>query len=164
MCCKPADRASKIRGRYSSHGDLQSEETFHESDLLNNGSLRQPSHLTFPNHVHRFDSLDRPPGTIKGSESLAGSNSPFDGTMILFHDVVEVWYGPILASAAQLTAQLEFGNDSWIRRVSVDIDDSWARMAGSSQGFPEEPSGCGGILLRRDQEIDRVSLGITRAI
>jgi hypothetical protein len=33
----------------------------------------------------------------RGSEPLAGSNSPFDGTMILLHDFVELMYGPTLA-------------------------------------------------------------------
>jgi hypothetical protein len=143
---------------------LQPEETFYESDLLNNGSLRQPPHLTFANHVHRFDSLDRPPRTIEGSEPLAGSNSPFDGSMVLLHDVVQIRHRPAPAPAAKLATHFEFGNDSRIRRVSVDIDDSWTRMAGNHQGFPEEPFGCGSISIRRKQEIDRVSLGIDRAI
>jgi hypothetical protein len=71
--------------------------------------------------------------------------------MILLHDVIEVRCRPIPASAAQLTTLLEFANDFPIRRVTVHIDDSWARMAGSSPGFPEKPFGCGGISLRRDQ-------------
>jgi hypothetical protein len=64
MCCKPEDGREQNPESDPLHGGLQSEEIFHESNLLNNASRRQPPHLTFSNHVHRFDSLDRLPGTI----------------------------------------------------------------------------------------------------
>ena len=40
-----------------------------ERRLTDHMSFAQPSHSTFPNHVDRFDSLQRPPRTLKREEA-----------------------------------------------------------------------------------------------
>ena len=47
-----------------------------------------PSSLPLPDHVDRFVALDRSPGRLKFSEALLGIHSTFDGSMILFENVV----------------------------------------------------------------------------
>ncbi len=163
MCCKLENRREQDPGSLSITRRLAT-----RRDLLRIGPAQQwllsaPPYLTFPNHLYGFDSLDRPPRARKGSVSLAGSNSPFDGAIDPAPDVVQVQYGPTLhlrpSSRFSLSSPM-----TRIRRVSVDIGDSWVRMAGSPRGFPEEPFSCGSIPVRRGQEIDGVSLGIDRAI
>jgi hypothetical protein len=71
----------------------QSEDLIEEQDQSEHIPFGQPPHLAFPDHVHYFVSLDRPPGAVKGSEPLAGVDPSFDRSMILFHDVVQVRTG-----------------------------------------------------------------------
>ena len=54
--------------------------------------------LPLSNRVHRFVSLDRPPGSPKGSKALARPHSPLDRSMVLFHDVIQVLHRSQLAS------------------------------------------------------------------
>ena len=48
----------------------------------------QPSNLPLPDHVDCFVALNRSPSRLKFSEALLGVHSTFDGSMILFQNVV----------------------------------------------------------------------------
>src|SRR4051794_4638252 len=66
----------------------ETEEAVDERNLPGDVALRQPPHLTFPNHVYRLDTLNRPPCRVKRSESLHGSDSTFDCPVVLLHYIV----------------------------------------------------------------------------
>jgi hypothetical protein len=44
--------------------------------------------IPFPDHVHNLVALDRPPGSVERSKTLAGIHSPLDPSMVLFHNIV----------------------------------------------------------------------------
>src|SRR5262249_21317268 len=80
-------------------GSLQSERVVDELHLPNYIPFQQPPYLTLPNHVQNFVALNRSPRPVKGSESLTRIHSPFDGSMVLFHHVVQVGAGSTATSA-----------------------------------------------------------------
>src|ERR1035437_9107946 len=49
-----------------------------------------PSNLPLPDHVHCFVALNRSPSCLEFSEALLGVHSTFNGSMILFENVVQV--------------------------------------------------------------------------
>src|SRR5664279_6068730 len=49
-----------------------------------------PSSLPLPDHVDCFVALNRSPCCLKFSEALLGVHSTFDGSLILFENVVQV--------------------------------------------------------------------------
>src|SRR3984957_11661384 len=54
-----------------------------------------PSNLPLPDHMNRFVTLYRSPGRLEFSEALLGVHSTFDGSMILFENVVQVLHGSV---------------------------------------------------------------------
>jgi hypothetical protein len=95
-------RVNGIQIRFS----LSSGEAEHSRDqaeLPDDFTLADPSCLSLPNHVHCLITGDRPPRTPKGSEALAGFHSSFDGSMILFQDVVQILHRPEPTAAGQLS-------------------------------------------------------------
>ena len=59
------------------------------------------SNLPLPDHVDRFVPLNRSPGRLKFSEALFGIHSTFDGSMILFENVVQVLHRSVSTAVAQ---------------------------------------------------------------
>jgi hypothetical protein len=51
-----------------------------------------PSNLSLPDHVDCFVALNGSPGRLEFSEALLGVDSTFDGSMILFENVIQVLY------------------------------------------------------------------------
>ena len=49
-----------------------------------------PSNLPLPDHVDCFVALNRSPSCLEFSEALFGVHSTFDGSMILFQNVVQI--------------------------------------------------------------------------
>ena len=72
---------------------LHPEDLVDKQDLSNYVFPRQPSHLSFPDHLHGLVALQRSPSTIERSKSLTRIHAPLDGSMILFHDIVQIWAG-----------------------------------------------------------------------
>jgi len=79
----------------------QIEETVDELDLPKKIISCHPSNLPLPDHVDCFVALNGSPGRLKFSESLFGINSTFDGSMILFEDVIQVLHGSVSTTIAQ---------------------------------------------------------------
>jgi hypothetical protein len=90
LCCKNSSVgetesiANLVGGLFS----LQSEDFLDELNLSKDISFRQPSHLAFPDHMQNLIALNRPPGSIERSETLAGIHPPLDPSMVLFHHIV----------------------------------------------------------------------------
>jgi hypothetical protein len=66
----------------------ESDEVSNERGLPGDVVLRQPPHLAFADHVHRFDFLNRSPGRVKGSEPLTRSDPPLDGSVVLLNGLI----------------------------------------------------------------------------
>jgi len=59
-----------------------------------------PSNLPLPDHVDCFVALNRAPSRLEFSEALLGIHSTFDGSMILFENVVQVLQRPVSTAGA----------------------------------------------------------------
>jgi hypothetical protein len=60
-----------------------------------------PSNLPLPDHVDCFIALNRSPSRLEFSEALFGVHSTFDGSMILFENVVQVLHRSVSTAVAQ---------------------------------------------------------------
>jgi len=90
LCCKKnsvseTEPTANLCGRIFS---FQSEDFPDELNLPKDISFRQPPHLAFPDHVQNLVALNRPPGSIERSKTLAGIHPPLDPSMVLFHNIV----------------------------------------------------------------------------
>jgi len=91
MCCKK--RLCRRPKRFALLSGIdcsafQSEGFPDELNLPKDIPFRQPPHLAFPDHVQNLVALNRPPGSIERSKTLAGIHPPLDPSMVLFHDIV----------------------------------------------------------------------------
>src|ERR1035438_7906200 len=60
-----------------------------------------PSNLPLPDHVDCFVALNCLPSCLKFSEALFGVHSTFDGSMILFQNVVQILHRSVSTAVAQ---------------------------------------------------------------
>jgi hypothetical protein len=74
----------------------QVEKAVDELNLTKKIISRHPSNLPLPVHVDCFVALNRSPGRMEFSETLLGLHATFDGSMILFENVVQVLSGPLV--------------------------------------------------------------------
>jgi cellulose synthase/poly-beta-1,6-N-acetylglucosamine synthase-like glycosyltransferase len=86
LCCKnnfvgETEPIANLVGRLFS---FQSEEFPDELNLPKDIPFRQPPHLAFPDHVQNLVALNRPPGSIERSKTLAGIHPSLDRSMVLF--------------------------------------------------------------------------------
>src|SRR4051812_7478716 len=75
-----------------------------------------------------FVALDRSLRPRERAEAEARLDPPFDRTVILLDNVVEVRDDATATSLAECMSPLQFVNNTGIRRVPVDIDHPRARM------------------------------------
>jgi hypothetical protein len=79
----------------------QLEEVVDELNLSKKIISCHPSSLPLPDHVDCFIALNRSPSCLKFSEALLGVHSTFDGSMILFENVVQILHGSVSTAVAQ---------------------------------------------------------------
>ena len=94
-------RSSVVKVRKKLGSD--SEELSDEPRFRNNVALCHASDAALADHAHRFDTLERSPGTLKGAVALGQPGPLFDGSMILFNDIVEIFALPQTNSAGEST-------------------------------------------------------------
>src|SRR5664280_2395804 len=80
---------------------LQMEKVVDELNLSKKIVSCHPSSLPLPDHVDGFVALNRSPSRLKFSEALLGVHSTFDGSMILFQNVIQVLHGSVSTAVAQ---------------------------------------------------------------
>src|SRR4051794_12799175 len=102
--------------------DTEPEDGFYEADLFSDVALCQPSNLSFADHVHCFIALDCLLRARKRAEAEARLDPPFDGTVILLDNVIEIRDHATATSLAECMRPLEFVDNTGIRRVPVHID------------------------------------------
>jgi hypothetical protein len=61
-----------------------------EVSMAESFAFSRPSHSSFVDHVRRFDSLQRSPGTLKGVVSFGEPEMFFHRSVVPLHDVVGV--------------------------------------------------------------------------
>jgi hypothetical protein len=83
-------RSMQVGWGRESELDSESEQRADENRLAHSVCFGQPSHSTFPDHVHCLDALQRRPCTLKLSMSLRQPDSLFNRPVVLFHHVEAV--------------------------------------------------------------------------
>ena len=78
----------------------QGEKAVDELNLAKKIISCHPSSLPLPDYVDCFVALDRSPGRLKFSEALLCIHSTFDGSMILFENVVQVLHRSVSTAGA----------------------------------------------------------------
>ena len=101
----------------------------------------QPSNLSLPDHVDCFVALNGSPGCLEFSESLFGVHSTFDGSMILFEDVIQVLHGSVSATMAQCPFLLTVEDRGAVDRRQVGVDHSRLRMGSIAERLAKQALG-----------------------
>ena len=95
-----------------------------------------------------FVALNRSPGRLKFSEALLGIHSTFDGSMILFEDVVQVLHRSVSTAGAQRPFLLTVGDRGAVNRRQVRVDHPRLRMASIAERLAKQTLGGIGVTER----------------
>lgn len=130
-------------------------------------SIRHPqssqSELSLPDPVHEFDSRDRNRRISKPFESQHRTQSKFDGSMILFNQIVQIFRRSQLRSIAPpMLAETLPGRT--VRSLVAIKRDGARQFALALERSSEESFRCCDISLCAQQEIDGLSVAIDGAI
>ncbi len=99
------------------------------------------TYLTFPEHVHRFISLQRSPSGLERKEAHPQLDQPFDEAMILLDEVVEIFTLPQFASVWHQPLRFELFERLWIGRIFINRDDARRTSMRRGKRFREEAFG-----------------------
>src|ERR1039458_4336865 len=88
----------------------QIEKAVDELNLAKKVVSCHPSNLPLPDHMNRFVTLYRSPSRLEFSEALLGVHWTFDGSMILFENVVQVLHRSVPAALAERRAEQLLGS------------------------------------------------------
>jgi len=84
--------------------------------------------------------------------------------MVLFHHIIEI----LALTQTNPPRQDAFGFQCCYRgrkgRVLVHVDDAWHGIAGRAQSLTKEAFGSSRVALRREQKINRLAVGVYRAV
>jgi len=94
----------------------QIEKTVDEVNLPKKIISCHPSNLPLADHVDSFVALNRSPSRPEFSEALLGVHATFDGSMILFENVVQVLHGSVSTALAQRPFLLAVRNRGTVNR------------------------------------------------
>src|SRR5215472_10397462 len=111
------------------------EQAGNKVSLANGVALTEPSHSSLVDHVHRFDSLQRSPGTLERAVPL-GQPEPFlYVSVVLLDDVVQVLALAKANAARQESFGLELFDSRWVRRILIDVHDPRGGIPRRLKGF-----------------------------
>src|SRR6516164_473960 len=117
-------REDVVPGTLSGHF----EDFVDEPILTPDATAAQPPHLALPNDVHRLLALNRSTRRLEFAEPLLGPHAPFDRTMVLLDDVVQILDGSMAAPAAERPFLLYVCNGRTVDRRQIRVDDARLRM------------------------------------
>src|ERR1039457_2434928 len=100
-----------------------------------------PSNLPLPDHVDCFVALKRSPCCLEFSEALLGVYSTFDGSMILFENVIQVLHRSVSTAVAQRPFLFTVRDRRAINRCQVGVDHSRLGMGSIADRLAKEPLG-----------------------
>src|SRR5664280_31552 len=147
-CCKfqmPTSLSSSVCRAFLG---CQIEKAVDELNLSKKIISCYPSSLPLPDHVDCFVALNRSPCRLKFSEALLGVNSTFDGSMILFQNVVQILHGSVSTAVAQRPFLLTVGDRRAVNRCQVGIDHSRLGMGSIAECLAKQAFGSIGVAQR----------------
>src|ERR1035437_6099404 len=100
-----------------------------------------PSNLPLAGHVDCFVALNRSPSCLEFSEALLGVYSTFDGSMILFQNVVQVLHRSVSTAVAQRPFLFTVGDRRAVNRRQVGVDHSRSGMGSIAECLAKQPLG-----------------------
>ena len=121
-------------------------------------------YLTFPQHVHRFISLQGSPCRLERKETHPELDEPFDEAMILFDEVVEILALPQFTRIWHDPFRFQFVESFGIGRVFINGDHSRSAGMRRSKRFREKAFGCLCISCRTQEKIQSIPFRIHSAI
>src|ERR1035438_5642847 len=104
-----------------------------------------PSSLPLPDHVDCFIALNRLPSCLEFSEALFGVHSTFDGSMILFQNVVQILHRSVSTAVAQRPFLLSVGDRRAVYRRQVGVDHSRLGMESIAECLAKQALGSIGV-------------------
>src|ERR1039458_123902 len=107
----------------------QIEKAVDELNLSKKISSCHPSSLSLPDHVDCFVALNRSPSRPERRFVLHGVHPTFDGSMILFENVVQVLHRSVSTAVAQRPFLFTVGDRGAVYRRQVGIDHSRLRRS-----------------------------------
>jgi hypothetical protein len=126
----------------------QIEEIVDELNLTKKIISCHPSSLPLPDHVDCFIALNRSPSCLEFSEALLGVHSTFDGSMILFQNVVQVLHRSVPTALAQRPFLLTVRDRGAVYRRQISVDHSRLGMGPIAERLAKQPLGSIGVTER----------------
>src|ERR1039458_582524 len=126
----------------------QIEEIVDELNLTKKIISCHPSSLPFPDHVDCFVALNRSPSRLEFSEALFGVHSTFDGSMILFENVVQVTPRSVSPALAQRPFLLSVGDRGAVYRRHISVDHSRLGIGSIAERLAKQSLGSIGVTQR----------------
>jgi hypothetical protein len=80
-------------------------------------------------------------GAVEGTKAETSLDPSFYRAVILLHDVIEIRDNATAASSTQHALLFKLRDNGRVRRISIHIDDTRARMSRSGKGLLEEAPG-----------------------
>src|SRR5271166_4249676 len=106
----------------------------------------------------------RTPSSPECTKMLARAHPAFDGSVILFQNIIEVLHRSMPAILLQSALGFEPLDGWWIAGVLIDIDYARRRMVLSAQGFGEKALSRCCVAFSRQKEVDRRTAGVESPI
>jgi len=130
QCCKFRNKTkSSQRIRRSSGPEAATFEEFVDELILTPDAIpAQPPHLALPNYVHGLIALNRSSRGLKFAKPLLGVHSPFDRTMVLLDNVVQILDGSVAAPAMERPFLLYVCDGRAVDRRQIRVDNAGLRM------------------------------------
>ena len=141
-------QASLSAGVCGAFLSCQIEKTVDELNLPKKIISCHPSNLPLPDHVDCFVALNRSPSRPEFSEALLVVQATFDGSMILFENVVQVLHGSVSTTLAQRLFLLTFGDRGAVYRCQVGVDHSRLAMGSIAERLAKQALGSVGVTER----------------
>ena len=101
-----------------------------EGELILDVSLPHPVYLPLANRVHHFVALERSPCRFKRKVAHPRLDQPLDKTVVLLHQIVEVFDLPQFDRLGKDSSGFELDNRFGIGRILLDIDDARSGLRG----------------------------------
>src|SRR5271163_4705277 len=92
-----------------------------------------------------FVALNRSPSRPEFSEALLGLHATFDGSMILFENVVQVLHRSVSTALAQRPFLFTLGDSGAVYRRQVRVDHSRMRMGWIAKRLAKQALGSVGV-------------------
>ena len=141
-------QASLSAGVCGAFLSCQIEKTVDELNLPKKIISCHPSNLPLPDHVDCFVALNRSPSRPEFSEALLDVHSTFDGSMILFENVVQVLHGSVSTALAQCPFLLTVGDRGAVYRCQVGVAHSRLAMGWIAERLAKQALGSVGVTER----------------